>query len=276
VFFLIKLLLLPLWLPFKILGEIIEHSGRRRHYTRRRHRRRGHEAAERAAWGYLGKGLLALLVIFWPLAIGTHSNGSPSPVGVGVFLVWVLVLAAAAALVTKARKRSAEVSPAPPESSPPAPMISSPAPEALANQRPAWMKDGAEVALFDGPETLEVVGESHYQENLWRLVGGRRDDPGQHVRAGVDAVLVAEDANPHDADAVSVWINGLKVGYLSRHNARRYRPGLLALQDAHRKPVALTGVIVGGGIRQDGPGRLGVFLEHDPADFGLPPAHTPR
>ena len=35
-FFLIKLLLLPIWLPFKILLEIAEHSGRRRNYRSRR------------------------------------------------------------------------------------------------------------------------------------------------------------------------------------------------------------------------------------------------
>jgi hypothetical protein len=34
-------------------------------------------------------------------------------------------------------------------------------------------------------------------------------------------------------------------------------------------PIALAGVICGGGIRDDGPGKLGVFLDHDPEDFGL-------
>jgi hypothetical protein len=33
--------------------------------------------------------------------------------------------------------------------------------------------------------------------------------------------------------------------------------------------VALRGVIVGGGYYDDGPGRLGVWLDHDPTDFGL-------
>jgi hypothetical protein len=68
---------------------------------------------------------------------------------------------------------------------------------------------------------------------------------------------------------VAVWINGLKVGHLSRDNAQRYRPGLLAQQQALGKPIALAGVIAGGGIRNDGPGKLGVFLRHDPEDFGL-------
>ena len=82
-------------------------------------------------------------------------------------------------------------------------------------------------------------------------------------------MLLAEDANPYDASAVSVWIGGLMVGYLPRDEARRLRPGLLALQEREGTPIALKGVVVGGGMRDDGPGRLGVFLRYDPADFGL-------
>ena len=272
-FFLIKLLTLPLWLPFKILGEVIEHSGRRRHHARRRYRR-GHEAAERAAWAWLFKGLLGLVVILWPLAIDPR-DGSPGPIGVGVFVAWLLVLAVIAALVANARKRPARASSPAPEITLTADLTRSPAPGAGSDQRPAWMTDGAEIVLLDGPETLDVVGESHYQQNLWRLAGGRRS-PGQYVRVPVHAVLVADDANPYDAEAVSVWIDGLKVGHLSRHDARLYRPGLLALQGVHHKPIALSGVIAGGGIRQDGPGKLGVFLDHDPADFGLPPAQRDK
>jgi len=66
-----------------------------------------------------------------------------------------------------------------------------------------------------------------------------------------------------------VWINGLKVGHLSHHVTRFYQPGLLALQEKFSMPIALSGVVVGGGIREDGPGRLGVFLDHDPKDFGI-------
>jgi hypothetical protein len=35
----------------------------------------------------------------------------------------------------------------------------------------APVRDGIEDALLDGTDDLEVVGESYYQENLWRLVG---------------------------------------------------------------------------------------------------------
>ncbi len=133
-------------------------------------------------------------------------------------------------------------------------------------ERPAWMRDGAKAALLEGDRDLEVVGESFYQDNLWRLALAR---PGEPVRVEITAVLVAEDDNPYDSNAIAVWIDGLRVGHLSRENACAYRPGLLAQQRAHRMPIALTGVITGGGLRDDGPGRLGVFLRHDPEDFGL-------
>jgi hypothetical protein len=135
--------------------------------------------------------------------------------------------------------------------------------------RPAWMREGTlEAALLVGDEDLEVVGESHRQDSLWRVVGGRHRAE-VHVRMDVYAMLLAEDGNPYDPNAVSVWIDGLMVGYLPRDQARRLRPGLLAAQERKAQPIALEGVVVGGGIRSDGPGRLGVFLRYDPEDFGL-------
>src|SRR5512132_4028991 len=147
-------------------------------------------------------------------------------------------------------------------------------PASSPEQRPAWMRDGMEVQLYEGRVDLDVVGEASYQDNLWRVVGGR-GSPDDRVRVDVYAVLVAETDNPYDANAVSVWVQGLKVGYLSRDDARRYRPGLLALEQKHGKPIALAGAIVGGGMRPDGPGRLGVFLDYDPAAFGLRPTAAP-
>jgi hypothetical protein len=145
-------------------------------------------------------------------------------------------------------------------------------------QPPAWLRPGIPVYRLGGAEDLDVVGESYYQDNLWRLVDSWPRQ--ERVRKEILAVLAAEDNNPHDPEAISVWIRTLKVGHLSRENAHRYRPGLLAQQQAHGQPIALSGVIVGGGIRADGLGKLGVFLSHNPADFGflrrpLPPPPEP-
>ena len=122
------------------------------------------------------------------------------------------------------------------------------------------------VVLLRGSHDLEVVGESHYQDALWRVAGGRT---AERVRADVQVVLLAEPDNPYDPNAIAVLIDGAKVGYLCRDDAEAYRPGLLALEARHRASIALTGAVVGGGMRQDGPGMLGVWLLHDAADFGL-------
>jgi hypothetical protein len=142
---------------------------------------------------------------------------------------------------------------------------------AVYNQgRPAWMhEDALEPALLQGHEDLEVVGESYRQDNLWHVFGGQHQPEAHRFRKNVHATLLAEDGNPYDDNAVSVWIDGLMVGYLPRDEANRLRPGLLKLQEREGKPIALEGVIVGGGMRDNGPGLLGVFLRYNPEDFGL-------
>ena len=130
--------------------------------------------------------------------------------------------------------------------------------------------DDLGVLILGGYDDLEVVGESFHQEELWFLVGGRRRDPSERICHSVIAVLTPEPDNPHDGNAIAVSINGLKVGHLSRDDARLYLPGLLAWQQRDGRAVALHGEIVGGGIRDDGRlGMLGVFLDVNPQDFGV-------
>lgn len=121
--------------------------------------------------------------------------------------------------------------------------------------------------VYAGFETLHVVGEASYQTNLWRIVGR---PSGERVRVPIRAVLLPEPSNPYDPNAIQVRINGLVVGYLSRDDATRYGPGVARLMYANdNRLIALDGVISGGGSRGDRPSMLGVFLNHDPADFGL-------
>jgi len=129
------------------------------------------------------------------------------------------------------------------------------------------------IFVLGGDDDLEVVGELAYQAALWRLSGGILGD---RVRADIDAVLVPEPSNPYDEDAIAVHIRGHVVGYLSRLNAQEHLPGLRRLMSFRGGYIALHGVIVGGGHYDDGPGRLGVWLEHDPADFGLLPVSSSR
>jgi hypothetical protein len=126
--------------------------------------------------------------------------------------------------------------------------------------------------LLRGYETLEVVGESFYQAALWQIVGGFTRE---RVREPCRAVLVPEPTNPHDANAVQVIVAGQLVGHLSRQDAAAYLPGLSRLMaSCETRYIALDGAIVGGGQRHDGIGYLGVFLDHDPADFGIAAHYT--
>lgn len=128
------------------------------------------------------------------------------------------------------------------------------------------MIDGLRVTAIEGRDDLEVVGESFYQDHLWAVVGGYTDD---YVRQEIVAVLVAEHGNPYDANAISVWIDGGKVGHLVREDAAAHRDGLLRLQLRHGTAIALPGMIVGGGADDGRTGMLGVFLSYDRTEFGL-------
>jgi hypothetical protein len=124
-----------------------------------------------------------------------------------------------------------------------------------------------EATLYTGNETLEVVGESRHQDVLWKIVGGQRME---RVRHETYAVLMPEPGNPVDPNAIQVLVAGNLVGYLARQDAASYHPGLIRLMnDSVNGLVALNATIVGGGERLDGFGQLGVFLDHEPADFGI-------
>ena len=129
------------------------------------------------------------------------------------------------------------------------------------------------VSLLGGQDDLEVVGELAYQDALWGLSGGT---VGDRIRRHIVAVLVPEPTNPYEANAIAVKIDGQVIGYLPRATAQEYLPGLQHSMSVHGGCVALRGVIVGGGYYDDGPGRLGVWLEHDPADFGARSAASSR
>ena len=105
-----------------------------------------------------------------------------------------------------------------------------------------------------------MVGESYRQANLWKIVG--REPCNDRIQHRCHAVLVAETDNEYDANAISVWVEGLQVGFLSREDAADYRSGLVRLTE--NGVVSLAATIVGGG--HGGAPLLGIFLDHDPTD----------
>jgi hypothetical protein len=126
-------------------------------------------------------------------------------------------------------------------------------------------------AAYGGGETLEVVGESYRQDELWAIVKQRPTSA--RVSERVVAELILEPRNQHDRNAVAVWVRGRQVGYLSREDAAVYQPGVARL--SARGPVTLNAVIVGGGYDDDD-ALLGVFMDHDPTDFGVTPHTQPH
>ncbi len=91
-----------------------------------------------------------------------------------------------------------------------------------------------------------IRGESHYQPELRALL--RRSERWT-------AQLKREPNNRFDANAVSIWIDGHRVGYLARQDAAELAPALDALwQDGGLVAIEVT--LHGGD--QDRP-SIGVF-----------------
>jgi len=94
----------------------------------------------------------------------------------------------------------------------------------------------------DGGFNQEVVGESHYQNQLKRISGGYTE---KGSRKNVVADLYYEDDNPHDKKAIRVDVSGMTVGYLRKEDARLYRRRIK--KTGHEGIiVSCNAVIVGG------------------------------
>jgi hypothetical protein len=105
---------------------------------------------------------------------------------------------------------------------------------------------------------VDVVGESHHQDELLALTGGVRRFGG--VNAGTVAELAPEPENRFDADAVAVRIAGLPVGYLRHDDAVRLRP-LVDRSIARHGRATCRATIRGGWDRGHGDvGAFGVVL----------------
>jgi hypothetical protein len=103
-----------------------------------------------------------------------------------------------------------------------------------------------------------VVGTMRYQDVLERICGGKTEESAEEY---VTAVLVLEDDNPKDNQAVRVEMGGATVGYLSRRDAREYREWLQR-QGRMAPMVKCKAVIVGGWDKGDGDeGHFGVRLD---------------
>lgn len=126
---------------------------------------------------------------------------------------------------------------------------------------PLFGQSGGVTVPGPGTFSVDVVGVTQYQPAIEAAARARED--GARTLT-LDAVLMLEDSNPHDSNAVLVQINGRSVGYLKRETARRYRRDLEAA--GHPRIIARCKArIVGGFEKPDGQrATYGVKLDLPP------------
>jgi len=100
--------------------------------------------------------------------------------------------------------------------------------------------------------TFDIVGEASYQSELLRLSVGKKNERG--VKIDEQATLCPEPSNPHDPNAVAVYIRKKKVGYFRRADAPTVKE---FLQEVGADSAVCDARIVGGW--DDGKGNEGHF-----------------
>ena len=114
--------------------------------------------------------------------------------------------------------------------------------------------------FLSGPDLFEidVVGESHYQEALEFMCGGKS-------RKGADLVVLAtltcEGNNPHDPNAVRVDIGKFTVGHLDRINAQEFRQRLVQAGAAGCMAYCRARIVGGWYKSAEDQGYFGVKLD---------------
>jgi hypothetical protein len=109
-----------------------------------------------------------------------------------------------------------------------------------------------------GRYSVDVVGESNYQKNLERIAGGKKRESAD---LETTAILLLENDNPYDSNAVRVDINGLTVGYLARPVAGGFRNYVQSNKYSSER-FSCKALITGGWDRGNGDaGCFGVYLD---------------
>ena len=105
---------------------------------------------------------------------------------------------------------------------------------------------------------VEVVGESHFQDALDRICGGRTK---AGHRLETKASLVLEYGGPHAPKAIRVDIDGQTAGYVERKAARNLWESLAEIE-LDKKIATCDAIILGGWDRGKGDrGYFGVKLD---------------
>lgn len=104
----------------------------------------------------------------------------------------------------------------------------------------------------EGDFDFEIVGESHYQDALDTICGGKTVDGHEHYCV---AYLVPEPTNPHDRNAIAVHIDNLKVGHIPASLAPRMAAAMQG------RTVTVDALIAGGWRQDNDEGYYGVRLD---------------
>lgn len=108
----------------------------------------------------------------------------------------------------------------------------------------------------DGEFGFEIVGESHRQAALELLAGGRSENGADFE---THALVLPDDKNRYDVNAVVVLIDSEIVGYLDKANAKRWREVLFS---TGVKAAMVPAKICGGWVKNNGDtGNFGVKLD---------------
>lgn len=98
--------------------------------------------------------------------------------------------------------------------------------ESSSRPRPRDTSQG-QVVWLPGRVEVQVAGESFHEDAIAAVDESR--PPGSLL----DAVLVPEPDNPHDSNAVAVYINSEHVGFLPRETAQRVQAAIIEFSKTH-------------------------------------------
>jgi hypothetical protein len=119
-----------------------------------------------------------------------------------------------------------------------------------------WRQRADEVERF-GDIRVEVVGESNYQDAIRKACDWKK---GTDTHFECMAELVPEPSNRFDPNAIMVHIDGARVGYLSRGDARKFGPAIRAAIDM--QGFGSCRAVIAGRAHGE-TDNLGVFLHVD-------------
>jgi hypothetical protein len=118
--------------------------------------------------------------------------------------------------------------------------------------------------LAPGGDIQEVVGSAPFQEALAAIIGA---EPGAAGDVEKWAHLIPEPENPWDRNAVAVYIDARKVGYLQRETSPAYAVILGRLWAGSRGRAVCRAVVSGGW--QQVQSQVGSVTTVDDAQFGV-------